>query len=605
MARPGSLGALPYRLIPTDHYPGNVRIPPWLRRLLPGGVEPKAASEIEEAFRLLRARFERIVEISADAIISVDERQRIILFNTGAEEIFGYSRAEVRGQPLETLIPERFRSHHGSHMRGFSGSGEAARRMGERREIAGRRKSGEEFPAEASISRIETPTGGIYTVVLRDVTERKKAEETQRFLSDSSAVLARSLDYRTTLAGLARIALPHLADWCVIDVLEDGRLRRIEAAHRDPGLEPLVQQLMAFPPEAARAHPSLTVVETGEPELIEHVSDSLLEAIAASPEHLAILRRLEPKSLLVVPLVARGRTLGAFGLFSASGDRRYDADDRLLAVELARRAALAVDNARLYREAREAVAARDEVLSVVSHDLGNPLSAVRVSARVLDRLLEAGDVQGGREQVAGIRVAALQMERLIQDLLEIRRIEGGRLRLVRRPEPVGSLVEEAVRAMHGVAREQGVEIRSELAEGLPPVIRVDADRLQQVFSNLIGNALKFTPAGGTVTVSAVARDDRVVFSVEDTGPGIPPENLPHVFDRFWQASQQGSHGIGLGLAIAKGLAEAHGGEVSVESELGRGSRFSFAIPLDGGSGHDLGARARSGAGGGGAETSLL
>jgi PAS domain S-box-containing protein len=577
----------------------------WLRRLLPGGGEPQDASDVEEAFRLLRARFERVVEISADAIVSVDERQRIILFNAGAETIFGYGRDEVRGQPLELLIPERFRSHHGSHMKAFSGSGEAARRMGERREIAGRRKSGEEFPAEASISRIDTPTGGIYTVVLRDVTERKKAEETQRFLADSSAVLARSLDYRTTLAGLARIALPHLADWCVIDVLDNGRLRRIEAAHRDPALDPLVQQLMAFPPEAARAHPSVTVVETGEPELIERVSDSLLEAIASGPEHLAILRRLEPRSLMVVPLVARGRTLGAFGLFSARAERRYDADDRLLAVELARRAALAVDNARLYREARDAVAARDEVLSVVSHDLGNPLSAVRVSARVLDRLLEAGDVQGSRQQVAGIRAAALQMERLIKDLLEIRRIEGGRLRLVRRPEPVAGLVEEAVRSMEGVASEQGVTIRSDLASDLPATARVDADRIQQVFSNLMGNALKFTPAGGTVTVAAAPEGEDLVFSVQDTGPGILASDLPHVFDRFWQASQQGSHGIGLGLAIAKGLAEAHGGRVWVESEVGRGSRFSFAIPVDGEPDQDPDGPGWGGTGGGDAETSLL
>jgi PAS domain S-box-containing protein len=568
-----------------------------LRRLIAGRLTDDLATDTDEALSLLRARFERMVEISADAIISVDERQRIILFNTGAEAIFGYDREEVRGQSLEVLIPERFRPYHRAHMQTFADGAEAARRMGDRREIAGVRKGGQEFPAEASISRLDTPSGRIYTVVLRDITDRKKAEETQRFLSDSSAVLARSLDYRTTLTGLARLALPHLADWCVIDVLHEGRLQRIEAAHRDPALDHLVQTLKQFPPEAATAHPSVTVVETGEPELIENVSDSFLEAIAVGPEHLEILRRLEPRSLLVVPLVARGRTLGAFGLFSARPGRHYDSDDRLLAVELARRAALAVDNARLYHQAREAVAARDEVLSIVSHDLGNPLSAVRVSARVLERLLETGDMESARVQVDGIRSAGLQMERLIKDLLEIRRIETGRLRLVRRPEPARHLVEEAARSLSAVAEEQGVSITTLVDEGLPALLRVDADRIQQVFSNLVGNALKFTPPGGRITVAAVPKDDVVVFSVEDTGPGIPADDIPHVFDRFWQASQQGSHGIGLGLAIAKGLVEAHGGTVTVESEVGLGSTFSFTIPLE-----SAGEPSESG---GGTKTSLL
>lgn len=527
-------------------------------------------------------RFARIVEIAADAIISMDERGRIVLFNRGAEEIFGYDREQVMGEPLEMLLPERFRSHHGAHVQRFANSDVDARRMGERREIAGLRSNGREFPAEASISTMRTPDGMLFTVVLRDITDRKKVEETQRFLADASAILGRSLDYETTLAGLARLVIPHLADWCIVDVLEDdGRLRRLHVAHHDDAHDALIQGLCRYPPEPERPDPALTVVETGKPELIERVSDAFIDAIGADDEHRRILRTLGIASLLVVPLIARQQTLGTFTLVVTDAARSYTPDDRLLAEELGRRAAMAVDNSRLYRQAREAVAARDEVLSVVSHDLGNPLSAVRVSARVLARLLETGRTDAAGEQLEGMRASVLQMERLIRDLLEVRRIESGRLRLVRRPESVVGLVEEAVRSLRSVAEEQDIRLVSCLAADLPETIRVDADRLRQVFSNLIGNALKFTPAAGAVTVGADPAPGVVEFWVEDTGPGLAHTDLAHVFDRYWQARERGSHGVGLGLAIAKGMTEAHGGQIRVESELGRGSRFSFVIPLDG------------------------
>ncbi len=554
-----------------------------LRRRLPDKTTGPD-DDARDAARIDRARFERIVDIAADAIISMDDRGCIVLFNRGAEEIFGYTRDEILGQPLSILLPERFRPYHGRHIHEFAQGEVSARTMGERREIAGLRKDGREFPAEASISVIETPGGPVYTAVLRDITDRKKVEETQRFLSDASAVLARSLDYEATMAGLARLAVPHLADWCVIDVLDDdGSLRRLEAAHHDPELDALTRELCAYPPTPPRPHPTFTVLETGEPELIESVSESFIEAVAVDDNHREILQRLGVASLLVVPLVARDRTLGAFAIISSDPTRPFLRDDLVLAEELGRRAALAVDNARLYREAREAVAARDEVLSIVSHDLGNPLSAIRVATRVVARLLETDKTEGIESHMDDIRTAVLQMERLIRDLLEVRRIESGRLRLLRRPETVATLVEEAVRSFRPIAEDQNVVIETELAGDLP-ALRVDAQRIQQVFSNLIGNALKFTPAGGTITVGAEPIPDGARFWVQDAGPGLSPAQREKIFDRFWQAEQQGSHGVGLGLSIAKGMVEAHQGEIRVESEEGTGSRFVFTIPhapLDG------------------------
>ncbi len=542
-------------------------------------ASPRDASSSNGGGTIPREAFEGIIEIAADAIITVDEAYRIILFNSGAEDIFGYAREEVLGQPLGILLPERFRTPHREHMRAFAAGPREARRMGERREISGRRRDGTEFPAEASISRLTTPEATILTVVLRDITDRKRAEERQRFLADASEALALSLDYKDTLSRLARVGLPHLADWCVVDLLHDGRLVRVEVAHADAGRDAEAQILMAHPPATGRHHPALTVLETGEPEIIAQVSDAFLHAISADDEHYRALTVLGLHSLLVVPLMARGRTLGAFSLASASPTRHFDSDDALLATDLARRAAMAVDNARLYREARDAVAARDEVLGVVSHDLGNPLSAIRVAARVIDRVLEDDRIDAAHEQVEAIRAAAMQANRLIGDLLEVRRIEAGRVRLVKRPEVASSLLEETVRTLRPLAQEQHVDLALVATDHLPEFLRVDADRIRQIFSNLVGNALKFTPAGGSITIAARGTDQEVVFTVEDTGPGIPAADLPRVFDRFWQARQHGSHGLGLGLAIAKGLAEAHGGRIFVESDEGHGSRFSFTVPL--------------------------
>jgi PAS domain S-box-containing protein len=550
-----------------------------IRRLFSGRRNPQTLDS-DEALRLSQARFERIVEIAVDAIICVDEAQSIVLFNRGAEQTFGYSRDEVLGKPLDILLPARFRETHVHHLRRFAEGPEEARLMGDRREIAGLTRSGREFPAEASISRLDSPSGPVMTVVLRDVTEQRRAEHAQRFLANASEVLARSLEYEMTLEGLARLALPHLADWCVIDVLDNGALIRLQVAHADPDLDQVAQALKAYPPESSRPHPSLTVLDTGEAELIETVSDAFLAGVAANEDHLALLKRLGVASVLVVPLVARDRTLGAFILVSGDPDRPFTPDDISLAGELGRRAALAVDNARLYQAARDAVAARDEVLSIVSHDLGNPLSAIRVAARVVDRFLELGEVRPAGEQVALIRESTAQMERLIRDLLEIRRIEAGQLRLVCRPEKVSELVEHAMRSMLGVAKEQDVRLEQVVSGPLPETIRVDADRVRQIFANFVGNALKFTPAGGTITVGAEPVDDRVRFWVRDTGPGLAPEALPHVFDRFWQAKQQGSHGVGLGLAIARGLTEAHGGSVRVESPEGQGCTFFFELPVE-------------------------
>lgn len=530
----------------------------------------------EDAIRISEAKFAGIVSIAADAIISLDRDQRIILFNEGAETIFGYTKEEVLGQPLDILLPERFRRIHRQHVVDFARSGVTARRMAERSEIVGLRKNGEEFPAEASISRLEVEGETIFSVVLRDITTRKRVEEAQRFLAEASPVLTSSLERETILKNLVRLTVPRIADWCVVYTVEpDGSVRLLEKAHEDPVAEGRAVELGRYWLDPETPYSALKVLTTGTPELV----GDLLARGAGGEAAPAILRELGVRSFMVVPVVARGTTFGAIAFIAAESGRRYDADDLRIAEELAWRTALAVDNARLYREAQQAVRARDHAVSVVSHDLGNPLSAIIINTRLLLKQLPAETIGGAaRELLEAIRTSAEQMRRLIQGLLEVRRIEAGRLVLDRRMHRVAPILEEVGRSFESLAAEKAIRFEVAPAGDLPQIC-ADRERLFQVFSNLVGNAIKFTPAGGRVQVAAEACGEHEVrFSVADTGPGIPESQLPYVFDRFWQARPVGEFSVGLGLAIARGIVEAHGGRIWVETAEGQGSTFSFTIP---------------------------
>lgn len=345
-----------------------------------------------------------IVGIAADAIICVDESQKITFFNHGAETIFGYTRDEIIGQRVETLIPARFRASHEGHVHEFGRSGVKARRMGERREIAALRKNGEEFPAEAAIAQLHHDNLTVYAVVLRDVTQRKRFEEE----------------------------------------------------------------------------------------------------------------------------INRGLQL------------------------------------------------RDDMVGIVSHDLRNPVAAVKMLAGAMLRDAEKSGNSEFHGNLELIRSAANQMETLISDLLDVTRLEAGRLAVHLEPIPANDLVKGAIATLKPLAAEKGIEIRTSLAKDAGEVM-ADESRIHQVLSNLIGNALKFTPSGGRVTVHTRAREDLVEFCVEDTGPGIPADQLPHIFKRYWQSRRTERHGAGLGLPIAKGIIAAHGGTIHAESEPGGGAKLYFTL----------------------------
>ncbi len=392
-----------------------------------------------------------------------------------------------------------------------------------------------------------------------------------------SVVLSASLDYDQTLATVARLVVENVADWCVVDVLEEhGQLRRLKVASADPANAALCLVLEHMPPDRELPHLVRSVIESKQSLVVEHVTSPYVEALAQGPEHLRALLATEVTSFILVPLQLRGQSLGAMFFGCSTPSRGYGHGDLPLAEALADRAATAILNARLYRASVQASQLRDQVLGIVAHDLRNPLSTILLQAAALRRHGPEPDRRSQKPEDA-IHRAAARMNRLIQDLLDVALMESGQLIIERARLSARELLVGAVEMLKPLAASSSLELRVDVDLDVPEVWG-DRDRLLQVLENLIGNAIKFTEPGGSITAGAASRDHELLFWVADTGGGIASENLPLVFDRFWQATRAGRQGAGLGLPIAKGIVEAHGGRIWVESTEGRGTTFSFTIP---------------------------
>lgn len=430
-------------------------------------------------------------------------------------------------------------------------------------------------PVRDDVGRI---IGGV--AVVQDITELRAREQRQRLLADASALHASALDVNEVLHRLAELVVPRVADWCAIDVLdEDGEPRRAVVVHPDPEKVALAEELrQRYPPRPDAAHGVARVLRTGRAELLAEISDEILAASVENPELVGVLRGLGLRSSVVAPLVARGEVLGALTLVASESGRRYGPEDLVLAEELGRRAGVALDNARLLRQRERAVELRDEVLAVVSHDLKNPLGAILLSAERLQRARELDDLARLVPTITKrIRSSAERMGRLINELLDLARLRSGHIELREAPTRPGDLLVEVAEALRPLAEEREVDLQ--VAASTPTSVRCDRDRVLQVLSNLVGNALEATPPGGRVTLRADDRETDVIFSVADTGRGIAKEELPHVFERFTRGSHSGYAGAGLGLAISRALVERHGGSIWADSEVGRGSTFFFTLPL--------------------------
>jgi signal transduction histidine kinase len=422
----------------------------------------------------------------------------------------------------------------------------------------------------------------LFASFTHEIEERRRAEAALRFLVEAGAGLSESLDYRVILDKVAHAAVPFLADGCVVDMIMGNgqRIARTAVAHVDPTKEAALHELHDALPRWESDDPIAQRLRSGEAIILPEVNDRTLAAQRVAPEFIPRIRALGARTLMSLPLTTHARTLGVMHLGSAVVGRRYGAADLQLARELAYRCAMAIENAYLYHEAQEAIAVRDEFLSIASHELRTPLTALQLGVQGFVRRLPPADGEAAKRQLALIDRQTQRLTRLVEMLLEVSRIHADRFELEFEFEELdmGALIEEAAEHHSSELARAGCDLSLSLQ---PSVVGYwDRLRLEEVLTNLLSNAIKFG-AGGPIAIELEAAGDRVRLSVRDQGIGIPSERQPHIFERFERAvSARAYGGLGLGLYITRRIVQAMGGTIGVESRAGAGSTFTVELPRD-------------------------
>ncbi|WP_395824245.1 PAS domain-containing protein [Archangium minus] len=525
--------------------------------------------QTEEALRATTQRLEAILETAVDGIITIDEGGRIQSINPATERIFGHPPEKLLGQDFLRLLPEPY----------LSGNIQPGGRklLGNGREVRGRREDGSLFPLELSVSETRLSQGRFFTCLVRDISARKQAEEAQALFVRVGTLLSQSLDVHTTLKNLASLVVNHLADYCMVDLLgEDGQLRLLEVAARDPERQALIRRSMSSSSQQVSSALLRHILESGEPLAEPEPSPEWLDALVGSTKYRALLESLELKSILLVPLVARGRKLGLISFAWSQPRPTCATTDLEVARGVADRAALALDNARLYQEAQEAIRVREDVVAIVSHDLRTPLNAISLSAT---SLLKRGEVdKRTTTAVNRIQAAADRASRMIRDLLDFNQARMKGIPVQREPLDFHALVLKVVKEVRLAHPDRHIAFHAS-GEGQG---EWDGDRLAQVVTNLVGNALQHSPEGTPVRVSTRSENANVLLEVhnENAGRAIPPEVLSSLFEPYRRGPQAGArHGsLGLGLFITRQIVLAHGGDLHVHSTPEEGTTFMVRLP---------------------------
>ncbi len=538
----------------------------------------------EEELRIGAERYLTTLKSIGDAVIATDAVGQITFLNPVAERLTRWDSDSARGKPLAEvfrIVSEQTGAELESPIDKVIREGRIVGLADSTVLIA---RDGTTTPIDDSGAPIFDTQGKLAGVVLvfRDVTEKRREEDRRRFINEASALLASSLDYVPTLTSVAKLSVPTIADWCAVDIVAPGgQLERLAVAHVDPEKVRWAEDIATrYPPDPRSPYGVHEVVRSGVSQLMSEIPQALLVEAAVDGEHLRLIHELGLQSSMLVPLRCGGKTLGALTFVAAESGRRFGPKDLAVAEELASIAALAVENARLYREAQNANRTKDEFLATVSHELRAPLNAMLGWATLLRTSKMSDEKRDGALQT--IERNARAQAQLIEDLLDVSRIISGNLRLELRSLDLATLIEAAIDAVRLAADAREVQVQFLVDEDARQATG-DPVRLQQVIWNLLSNAVKFTDKGGAVTVRLQRAESQAVVIVTDTGRGIEPDFLPHIFERFKQAkgTTTRSHGgLGLGLAIVKHLVELHGGTVTAASPGPKlGSSFHVRLPL--------------------------
>jgi PAS domain S-box-containing protein len=614
----------------------------------------------------LAALYHVLAENGPDGIIVIDETSTILLVNSATERSVGYTAAELIGQPLHMVMPERMRARHDAGIGHYLATGK--RRVSWRGvPLAVLTRAGREIPTEISFGEFVAGGRRLFAGFLRDVTERvayehaleeanvelqrqaaelefqveqsqalgqelesaneellaaaaaqKRSADALGFLSEASRQLSSTLDFEARLRTLVRHTVPFLADYASIDLVDDeGEIRRVESVHVDPALERVVRDLWARYPYVAGGRVGIPeLLRTGKSLFTPLVTDEDIAAFARDEEHHALLRQLGPRSYLAIPLIANDRVFGAISLVFADrahggSGRVYTASDFELAEDLGRRAAVSIENARLFKEAQDAREAAEDAssaamfanraksdfLATMSHEIRTPINAVLGYSELLELGISGPLTEEQRTQLGRIRASTKHLLGLVNEVLDMAKIESGRLTVERDQAVTGETADAALSLILPQAAARGVTL-SERCEGARSALYLgDEYRVRQVLINLLANAVKFTDHGGSIRVSCAITETPpreaglqpgppyVAFRVADTGIGIAADHLARIFEPFTQASAEGRSpyvrecaGTGLGLSISRQLARLMGGEITVQSTPGEGSTFSLWVP---------------------------
>jgi PAS domain S-box-containing protein len=518
------------------------------------------------------ARYRLLAENTSDIVLFMRTDGRIVDANAAATAAYGYTRdellecniADLRAPSTLHLLPQQMQH---------------ADRHGVTFETTHRRKDGGLFPVEVSSRGTEMDGQRVLLSILRDITARQQATRSIEFLSEASKVLASSLDYQTTLTAVARLCVPELADWCAIDVVEpDGSLQRVAVAHTDPAKATLTQEVHRLMQSEPHANRPQEIVRTGRPELHTDVNDEQLRQSIANPRLLELLRQLGLRSYIGMPLKIRDRTLGVLTIAASHSGRHFGPRDLALAEDLAHRAAMAIENSRLYAEVTAASRRKDEFLATLAHELRNPLAPIRNAAQLFQMV---GPLPPELEQARAIVDRQVeQLTRLVDDLLDVSRFVSGKVELRRQRVELAELIVRAIEMSQPLIAASRHEL---LVDQAAASLWLDADpaRITQVIANLLNNSAKYMEPRGSIWLTTHREGDQAVITVRDTGIGISRDMLGQIFQPFTQVDtsvERRQGGLGIGLTLVQRLVALHGGTVTAYS-AGRGCGSTFEVRL--------------------------